>query len=79
MINFSRHESGTPGHRPGTDGWPASFGGGGRDEPCAQRGTYPNVSPMSKGHGPPRQIDQLVYELYGLTDDEIRMVDEATN
>ena len=25
-----------------------------------------------------RQIDQLVYELYGLTDDEIRMVEEAT-
>jgi len=26
-----------------------------------------------------RQIDQLVYELYGLTDDEIRIVEEATN
>jgi hypothetical protein len=25
-----------------------------------------------------RQIDQLVYQLYGLTDDEIRMVEEAT-
>lgn len=25
-----------------------------------------------------RQIDQLVYELYGLTDDEIRLVEEAT-
>jgi len=25
-----------------------------------------------------RQIDQLVYELYGLTDDEIRIVEEAT-
>jgi len=24
-----------------------------------------------------RQIDQLVYELYGLTDDEIRIVEEA--
>jgi hypothetical protein len=29
---------------------------------------------------PPKaeQIDQLVYELYGLTDDEIRIVEEAT-
>jgi hypothetical protein len=26
-----------------------------------------------------RQIDQLVYELYGLTDDEIRLVEEATH
>ena len=25
-----------------------------------------------------RRIDQLVYELYGLTDDEIRIVEEAT-
>jgi hypothetical protein len=25
-----------------------------------------------------RQIDQLVYELYGLTDDEIRIVEAAT-
>jgi outer membrane lipopolysaccharide assembly protein LptE/RlpB len=25
-----------------------------------------------------RQIDQLVYELYGLTDDEIRIVEQAT-
>jgi hypothetical protein len=25
-----------------------------------------------------RQIDQLVYELYGLTDDEIRIVEEGT-
>ena len=25
-----------------------------------------------------KQIDQLVYELYGLTDDEIRTVEEAT-
>ncbi len=25
-----------------------------------------------------RQIDALVYELYGLTDDEIRLVEEAT-
>jgi hypothetical protein len=25
-----------------------------------------------------RQIDQLVYQLYGLTDDEIRMVEDAT-
>ncbi len=25
-----------------------------------------------------RQIDHLVYELYGLTDDEMRIVDEAT-
>ena len=25
-----------------------------------------------------RLIDQLVYELYGLTDDEIRIVEEAT-
>ncbi len=25
-----------------------------------------------------RQIDQLVYELYGLTDDEIRIVEETT-
>jgi DNA-binding protein H-NS len=25
-----------------------------------------------------QQIDQLVYELYGLTDDEIRIVEEAT-
>ncbi len=24
-----------------------------------------------------RRIDQLVYELYGLTDDEIRIVDEV--
>ena len=24
------------------------------------------------------QIDQLVYELYGLTEDEIRIVEEAT-
>lgn len=26
-----------------------------------------------------RQIDQLVYQLYGLTDDEIRIVEEATH
>jgi hypothetical protein len=25
-----------------------------------------------------RQIDNLVYELYGLTDNEIRIVEEAT-
>ena len=25
-----------------------------------------------------RQIDQLVYDLYGLTDSEIRIVEEAT-
>ncbi len=25
-----------------------------------------------------KQIDQLVYELYGLTDEEIRIVEEAT-
>ena len=25
-----------------------------------------------------RRIDRLVYELYGLTDDEIRIVEEAT-
>jgi type II restriction/modification system DNA methylase subunit YeeA len=25
-----------------------------------------------------RQIDALVYELYGLTDEEIRIVEEAT-
>ena len=25
-----------------------------------------------------RQIDQLVYQLYGLTDEEIRIVEEAT-
>ncbi len=25
-----------------------------------------------------RQIDQLVYEFYGLTDDEIKIVEEAT-
>jgi predicted nucleic acid-binding Zn-ribbon protein len=25
-----------------------------------------------------RQIDQLVYQLYGLTDDEIKIVEEAT-
>jgi type II restriction/modification system DNA methylase subunit YeeA len=25
-----------------------------------------------------REIDALVYELYGLTDDEIRIVEEAT-
>jgi hypothetical protein len=25
-----------------------------------------------------RQIDQLVYELYGLTDEEIKIVEEAT-
>jgi hypothetical protein len=25
-----------------------------------------------------REIDRLVYELYGLTDDEIRIVEEAT-
>lgn len=26
-----------------------------------------------------REIDRLVYELYGLTDEEIRIVEEATN
>jgi hypothetical protein len=26
-----------------------------------------------------RQIDRLVYELYGLTDEEIRIVEEATD
>jgi hypothetical protein len=26
-----------------------------------------------------REIDQLVYQLYGLTDAEIRIVEEATN
>jgi hypothetical protein len=27
---------------------------------------------------PDKQIDQLVYDLYGLTDKEIRIVEEAT-
>ena len=26
-----------------------------------------------------RQIDSLVYQLYGLTDDEVRIVEEATH
>ena len=26
-----------------------------------------------------REIDRVVYELYGLTDDEIRIVDESTS
>jgi hypothetical protein len=44
--------------------------------------------PIRKGHekrviqrqidATDRQIDQLVYELYGLTDNEIRIVEEAT-
>jgi len=29
-------------------------------------------------HATDKQIDQLVYELYGLTDEEIRIVEEAT-
>ena len=29
-------------------------------------------------HATDRQIDQLVYESYALTDDEIRIVEEAT-
>ena len=38
---------------------------------------------LPKGRGPrridatDRQIDQLVYELYGLTDEEIRIVEEG--
>ncbi len=27
----------------------------------------------------PAEIDQLVYELYGLTDEEIKIVEEATD
>ena len=30
-------------------------------------------------HAVDRQVDQLVYELYGLTEEEIRMVEEATH
>jgi hypothetical protein len=26
-----------------------------------------------------RQIDRLVYDLYGLTEDEVKIVEEATN
>ena len=33
---------------------------------------------MGKDVATDRQIDQLVYELYGLTEDEIRIVEEAT-
>ncbi len=33
---------------------------------------------MGEGVAADRQIDQLVYELYGLTEDEIRIVEEAT-
>ncbi|HEX19269.1 MAG TPA: hypothetical protein ENG78_00360 [Acidiferrobacteraceae bacterium] len=29
--------------------------------------------------GNDRQVDQLVYELYGLTDEEIRIVEESTD
>lgn len=33
---------------------------------------------METPHLDDRQIDQLVYELYGLTKEEIRIVEEAT-
>ena len=41
------------------------------------------VSPMKKDMNTAailgrKHIDQLVYELYGLTDEEIRIVEEAT-
>lgn len=38
-----------------------------------------DTSPIQRRKDPTdKQIDQLVYELYGLTDKEIRMVEEAT-
>jgi len=36
------------------------------------------ASLQSQIDGTDRQIDQLVYELYGLSEDEIRIVEEAT-
>ncbi len=33
------------------------------------------VEPSDRGNGP--GLDQLVYELYGLTDEEIRIVEES--
>ena len=33
---------------------------------------------QSRLHATDRRIDQLVYDLYGLTEDEIRIVEEAT-
>jgi hypothetical protein len=37
------------------------------------------VGPLRKRKATDREIDQLVYELYGLTDDEIRIVEESSS
>ena len=38
----------------------------------------PDMLPQRRIDATDRQIDQLVYELYGLTDDQIRIVDQVT-
>ena len=48
---------------------------------CAEGHDLPSNMVTKTNHGKSAiryQIDQLVYELYGLTDKEIRIVEEAT-
>ncbi len=40
--------------------------------------TEPTNSRQCRMNAPDHQIDQLVHQLYGLTDAEIRLVEEAT-
>lgn len=42
------------------------------------RSPVPKTATQRQVDATDRQIDQLVYELYDLTDDEIRIVEEAT-
>ncbi len=47
---------------------------------AAAGGTPPNNTAIQRQiDATDRQIDQLVYELYGLTDDEIRIVEDVTD
>ena len=50
---------------------------GGRD-PAAEQTPSKREQIQREIDATDRQIDQLVYQLYGLTDDEIRIVEEAT-
>ena len=46
---------------------------------CRVIGTREPLQRSHRGHGlTDNQIDRLVYELYGLTDDEIRLIEETT-
>ena len=44
-----------------------------------RRTPWATISRPVRGCAADRRIDQLVYELYGLTDEEIRIVEAATS